>query len=392
MSGLIRTMAATLLALTVVGKGLADDGAGVRDVAAALANKVKEVCGGLKPPQTVIRVGHFSPTGDLARMGGGGAGFADELAAALGAFASPNAALEVSGNIVFIHDPLKPDETRIEVKNTRLLNSNGDSEADFKTLYGSIRKASDIARLTGVTVSFKPDTEYAPDLPSNGRKKDILDALPQRPESGGPPQPPKTTAHLDGTLVRARADSPYAVEIRTAPVTDLKAVTALRPESKDGLAFVDVPIGQVYEVRVLNESREEIAVSLSIDGIDQFTFTEDRKSDGRPRYTHWIVDPGTKAIPSEVLILGWHKTASKMRTDSVLSFLVTKYGQGAASKFPQEAQGKIGLITVGISRSFPKGSRSGAETGFGPPREVKQTVVERRIDDPHEFITIRYTR
>ena len=71
---------------------------------------------------------------------------------------------------------------------------------------------------------------------------------------------------------------------------------------------------------------------------------------------------------------------------------MTEYGQGAASKFPTQSQGKVGTITVGIARSHPPGTKGGSETGFGPPVEVKQEPVKRDIDAPHEFISVRYTR
>ena len=173
----------------------------------------------------------------------------------------------------------------------------------------------------------------------------------------------------------------------------------------------DVHVGEVYEVRVVNFSSHEIAVSLAIDGIDHFTFSEDRtavlddrgkpvagpdsKPVQRPKFSHWIVGPAKAGKPGEVLILGWHKTADPKRKDNVMSFLVTEYGKGAASKFPTQAQGKVGLITVGISRSFKDGElrpRSANETGFGPDRELKQEVVKRFIDAPHEFVTVRYNR
>ena len=37
-------------------------------------------------------------------------------------------------------------------------------------------------------------------------------------------------------------------------------------------------------------------------------------------------------------------------------------------------------------------SRSGNETGFGPPREVKQQAVRYEIEPPHDFVSVRYTR
>jgi hypothetical protein len=216
-------------------------------------------------------------------------------------------------------------------------------------------------------------------------------------------------ARIDGTLVRARKDSPYAVEIRKKKLNDAGGAVPVPADLRDGLAFVPIDRGEVYEVLVRNHAAHEVAVSLAIDGIDQFTFSDDRTpvlgqngkpvagADGkpmtRPRFSHWVVPPAKDGKPGEVLVIGWHKTVDPNRKDNVLSFLATEYGKGAASRFPTLAQGKIGTITVGICRTHPKDStRSGTETGFGPPRELKQEVVERKIEDPHEFVTVRYTR
>src|SRR5262249_37026990 len=137
---------------------------------------------------------------------------------------------------------------------------------------------------------------------------------------------------------------------------------------------------------VRNNSEQEVGVSLAVDGIDVFTFSEDRNDKGEPRFTHFILAP-----KSETTVVGWHRTIDPKRKGNYLSFLVTDYGQGAAAKFPAQRQGKAGTITVWFANSSPSG-RSGSETGFGPPREVKQTAVKRSFDPPHDFVTIRYNR
>ena len=43
---------------------------------------------------------------------------------------------------------------------------------------------------------------------------------------------------------------------------------------ENGLPFVRIDKGELYEVRVVNNSPEEVAVTLAIDGIDQFTFSD----------------------------------------------------------------------------------------------------------------------
>jgi hypothetical protein len=234
-----------------------------------------------------------------------------------------------------------------------------------------ITDTKDIARILGVTAS----------LPPEGSKTDRHKELDRRLKN------PEVFIHGDKkTLVSSGKDSPYSVELLVKPKDGKDPARPREANAVGGQAFVDVKIGELYEVRVRNNSDQEVGVSLAVDGIDVFTFSEDRNDKGEPRFTHFILAP-----KSETTVVGWHRTIDPKRKDNYLSFLVTDYGQGAASKFPAKSQGKVGTITASFATSFPFG-RSGSETGFGPPREVKQTAVKRSFDPPHDFVTIRYNR
>jgi hypothetical protein len=234
-----------------------------------------------------------------------------------------------------------------------------------------ITDTKDIARILGVTAS----------LPPEGSKTERHKELDRRLKN------PEVFIHGDKkTLVSSGKDSPYSVELLVKPKDGKDPARPREAKAVDGQAFVDIKNGELYEVRVRNNSEQEVGVSLAVDGIDVFTFSEDRNDKGEPRFTHFILAP-----KSETTVVGWHRTIDPKRKDNYLSFLVTDYGQGAASKFPAKSQGKVGTITVSFANSFPFG-RSGSETGFGPPREVKQTAVKRSFDPPHDFVTIRYNR
>ncbi|HEX4591410.1 MAG TPA: hypothetical protein VH120_15855, partial [Gemmataceae bacterium] len=302
----------------------------------------------------------------------------------------------LKGEFLLIADPLNVVLKVIKVKAKLTDTTTGDDAAEFKEFVGFIRANTDIARLTGTTVSFMRDADYAGD-PREGRNKDIQDSLPYgggRPPLGQPPVPPKVQAHISGTLVSADPECQFAVEVRVRPLNHGGRPAEPRtPSLENGLPFVRIDKGELYEVRVVNNSPHEVAASLTIDGIDQFTFSDDRKPDGSPKFSVFVIDPAKDGKPGEVLIPGWHKTADPKRKDNFLSFLVTEYGKGAASKFPTQAIGKVGTITVGFARSYAPGSRgAGAETGFGPSVEVTQEPVTRDLDVPFAFVTVRYAR
>ncbi len=359
---------------------------GLRELAVELATSTRAVAKKLEQP--AVRIGFFTPFG--IDDGNAGGALMAALAQALGDFVKADAALELQGSYGFVADGSGGTGVKTIVVRAKLIRvGNGQEEKEFPAFEGHVRAIADIARIMGPNVALPPQGNYGE------RMKELQKGLPP-----GPGKPPEAPAFIHGpgnTLVSAKKDSAYAVEIRTKLLKDgdNRDAAPRKIELLNGLPFVGIDQGELYEVRVLNYSQAEIAVALCIDGIDQFTFSEDRKDDkkdGPPRFTHWIVAPAKGDKPGEVIIKGWHKTANPKRQDNVLSFLVTEYGKGAASQFPTKSQGKVGMIAVAVAASHPPGSKGGSETGFGPPREVKQEVVKRDIDAPHEFVTIRYAR
>jgi hypothetical protein len=198
---------------------------------------------------------------------------------------------------------------------------------------------------------------------------------------------------VDGTRIRSKQDSPFTLQVAVKPLAGADTADAKprQPVVDKGQAFVSIDKGEVYELLFHNSSQVEVAVSVKVDGIDMFTFSDDRdKRTGQPQYSHFIVSKG-----QTLLIPGWFKTIDTKRKDNFLRFLVTEYGQGAASQFPTQSQGQIGVVTVQVSKSHMPGSgraKSSAETGFGPPVKADLQPVERLIDPPHEFISVRYLR
>jgi hypothetical protein len=345
----------------------------LRAAAAQLARKVKDVAD--KEGQTQLRVGLFNPNG--IDDGNVGAGIGAELAAALEALrkglVSPAARLEVYGTFGFFKEGtasgLKVIKITAEIKDL----DSGDVKKEFLPVV-FVRDNATISRLLGVTTTLPPDGT------AKERNERVQDAR----------KNPSALVHGEGgTLVSSDKDSPYDVEIRVKPLGDPGHARPRRAELVGGQAFVPIAQNEVYEVRAVNRSPHEVAVALAVDGIDQFTFSDDKKpKTGLPKFSYFIVGPG-----KEVIIPGWHKTADPNRKDNFLSFLVTEHGKGAASMFPTKAQGKVGLIAVSFAHSFPRGTaRSAGETGFGPPVAAKQEPTERVVDPAHDFVTIRYQR
>ena len=191
------------------------------------------------------------------------------------------------------------------------------------------------------------------------------------------------------TRVSDAKDSPYAVEVLVKEKADGVGMP-VKPDNKKGLAFVDIKPTQFYELRIYNDKKYEAAVTITIDGLDALnTFNIDKV-----KYQSYIIPP-----KSSVLVRGWlHTTKPRpVERDNVLSFLVTEYGHGAATKF--KSTGAVGVITVQFAYAWkeggpvpPNGTREvGRETTEGPGLPEKLEVVKRHVGDRRSTISIRYS-
>lgn len=324
--------------------------------------------------QQPVRIGLFTGTG--LPNSNSGPGIEQLLKESLESLSKgslkDDAQIEVKGDYLLVPSKKNPGLKVVRVKPRIVMLDSGD-ELDSKSIDIELDGNNTIAEILQVTASLDPHGT------KESRNKEIEKAA------------KSPSVHIHGpmqTLVSSRPGSPYSVELLVKPLKD-HATTMAQPRKADdekGLAFVKIDQNELYEIKIYNSSKEEVAVAVSIDDLDVFHFTEDR-TDGRPNYTNYIVPR-----ESETVIQGWHKSIHG--NENVLSFLVTGYGQGAASKAGVTARGKVGVIHVQFAACSPlaPGAKSANETGFGPPIKVEQKVVTYDIKPPHDFVSIRYSR
>ncbi len=301
-------------------------------------------------------------------------------------------AFEVKGDFNLAPHP-DPAEAGLGQKVVRLIFRVIDTatgEENSLRLTRFIRDNTTIARVLGVSGPLPLDP--ANDQHQQRRKRNlIIQEIVKNPKTFIDEKNP--------SRISSTKESPYQVEILAGPLGDGKTrPTEPRTARIDeGLGFVDVKRGEVYEVRIYNRSPDEVAVRLFVDGLDMFHFSDDR--DGRdpaqPKFAYLIVPPAKDGNPGVETIAGWHKSIKG--TENFRAFLVTEYGKGAASKEGIPASGPVGVIQVQFSRCYPglAGGRrrsAGNETGFGPPREVGQTEVAREVEPPIDLVSVRYSR
>jgi hypothetical protein len=190
---------------------------------------------------------------------------------------------------------------------------------------------------------------------------------------------------LDGSSILAGDKSPFGIEV----LVDNKPLPAV---DEDGLAVVKLKRDQTYAVRLINRSDLEMAVRLSIDGLNLFTFSELRQKEGKfkgcPQYDMVLVPPR-----GSIEIGGWHRN----NTTSA-KFKITDYGETAAAKMGKATD--IGTITATFCAAWtktppadePGGARAVGEdgTGFGEDFTAKYQVVERTIGAVRAAVAVRY--
>lgn len=326
-----------------------------------------------------VSVGVFSQTGLNDSNAGPGLEqiLTEELNRIIPGIVREDAKFVLKGDYAFAKTRNPADEGRKVIKITvRLIEKEFAEEVVRIPLHVQLGHTKTIAEILQVTAS----------LPAKGSKAERQRRLDDANEN------PQVTIHGAGdTLVSSSPDSPYAVQLLVKPLKNHEHHHAQPRKAEDvkGLAFVDIQENELYEVKVYNNSDRPVAVTLSIDGLNEFHFTKDRNSVGEPVYTHHILGPN-----SSTTIVGWHNTIEG--TENSLSFLVTGYGQGAVTKAGIQSRGQVGVIHVQFAhcQELKEGQRprSGNETGFGPSREVQQKVVRFEIEPPHDFVSIRYNR
>lgn len=193
--------------------------------------------------------------------------------------------------------------------------------------------------------------------------------------------------------VASRQDSLYRVEILVngmpVPVTN-----------QEGMAFLQLARGDVYEIRLINNSEYDAAVQIHIDGLSVFQFST------HPEYRHFLIPKKSSGI-----VQGWHVTNTVAH-----SFLVTSYPDSAAARevaqkdatAQLEAKAKRGVITVTFAAAWEGGIENAPPdekllrekanrgdplgTGIGPDIKVHLKPVTRTIGVARSTVSIRYDR
>jgi hypothetical protein len=325
----------------------------------AFAQDVKQILDDRGEAKVAIGPNAFTGPAKLATAGPGIAkALRDELKK-LRIAVGTDAGLSVSGKFRDVNDA-DTDKLAVELK-VKVVDRK--TKRTLKeTAYG-IFGPTEIALLTGANTQ----------MPVSADSEEQIDQL-ERDLN-------KPRAVVKGARVYSAPKGKYAVEVR---VNEAPRQAKL----KGGQPFVPIDRGEIFTLRLYNDTDIEAAILVVIDGINIFAFNEDPEPDGVEREYRVIVPKrGTAKVK------GWYR--SKGISDS---FQVTDYAKSAAGML--KSTEKVGTITAVVSACWDKGgtpppgekTRSATGTGFGPPVKNRYQRVERDIGAPREVITIRYTR
>lgn len=233
-----------------------------------------------------------------------------------------------------------------------------------------------------VAALFGTTAKLPPDLPPKERNAELEKSL------------DKPRVHIQGTRISATADSPYAIEILAAPKPRGRYL-AREASVQDGLAFVPLSRGEVFGVKIINRSPHDAAVTLTIDGLNLYAFSDlkDPKT-GQPTFSVVLVEAGKEAF-----IPGWHRTHEASE-----EFVITEYARSAASELHSSAP--TGVITATFAAAWPadqpppadepanpaSNSRSADAVGRGARVQKEYVEVKRHLGVVRATVSVRYTK
>jgi hypothetical protein len=275
------------------------------------------------------------------------------------------ARLEINGEYREVEDPVQK-KTVVRILGRIVDQDTGRpvSECEVK-----VDNLTAIAALIGATMEVPPTP-----VPED-RERSIRDGI-RRP-----------TAQVASTRISADRKSPFAIEIHVGPAS-AKDVE-LRPRAasvEEGQAFLNIRTDERYAIRLINDAPFDVAVTLTIDGLSLFAFSDNKD------YSYVIVPQHSSG-----LITGWYRT-----NEEAEEFLVTDYARSAAASRSLSPSADLGVITACFAAAWPANGnpppdegmegRSVRATGRGPITRTNFVEVERRTGRLRASVSVRYTK
>jgi hypothetical protein len=200
----------------------------------------------------------------------------------LGVAVKTPANYEVKGDYLDMVDETTAEKlTGVKVV-SRIYDRQGNDLIKFTRL---VHGNKDLIEMSGVTADLGPQGDQ------EGRNHKIAEAI------------SKPQCHVDGANVTAHAACPYSVALT---VKEGGVYQPRNAQVVDGRAFVNLNKGDVFAVKITNNSPYDAAVSIHLDGVNMFALSKARTKDGKP-FQYMILSPG-----KSYEVKGWHVDLTQM--------------------------------------------------------------------------------
>lgn len=146
-------------------------------------------------------------------------------------------------------------------------------------------------------------------------------------------------------VVFIKGDSASSDDNKTFEMQILKSIKPsdttipIKPEmDANGLPFCKLSEGDIYKVKLVNNAKYNVVVSLSIDGMSMFVVSDKEflTKDGNPKHNFLILYPGEC-----IVVNGWFKSPKKSS-----EFVVGKYDESILGKIGKKQVLNSGVITA----------------------------------------------
>ena len=238
-----------------------------------------------------------------------------------------------------------------------------------------IKRPDLVAKLTGLTGDLAGE--------NNEKRAVALNKLIDKPK----PQDGNA-----GSIVKSDPNSDFGMEILVKN-SDTGEYRARGTRIQGGMPFIQLNKGDVYSVRFYNQSKEPVAVDLSLDGLGTLTLNANENL----RQGRYIISPGQTAE-----IKGW---SINNEPEGAHEFKIGAFDNAiAAQRLPRERL-KIGMITATFARAWDaknpppdvrnrpaiKDSPDKVANVLGNRIAQELEIVDFEFGFPSAVITIRYS-
>jgi len=219
-----------------------------------------------------------------------------------------------------------------------LKNENGTTQLET----GSIRMEENVKSDEKVVVTNKPNVIQLLGIPFSAPPKatptEFNQAFKKQVDSIENDKGLKPVVFIKGDSASSDDNKTFEMQILKS-IKPSDTTIPIKPEmDANGLPFCKLSEGDIYKVKLVNNAKYNVVVSLSIDGMSMFVVSDKEflTKDGNPKHNFLILYPD-----ESIVVNGWFKSPKKSS-----EFVVGKYDESILGKIGKKQVLNSGVITA----------------------------------------------